>query len=193
METKKRVGVYCRVSLRDNSQTTANQRLDLERYANAMGWEFEVFEEMESSRKTRPIKNKLFQEAIEKKWDGLLVWKLDRWARSLQELVNDLDVLKQNNVEFFSLKDNIRLSDNATDRLMINILGSFAQFERDVIRERTCCGLDRIDEEIRKNGSYTSKAGNVITKRGRPIGSKDSGYRKISGYKERWAKQKLTV
>jgi DNA invertase Pin-like site-specific DNA recombinase len=147
METPKRVAIYCRVS-KGEDQTNENQTLELERYAKAMGYDYQIFEEEESSRKTRPIKNQLFQETIERKWDGILVWKLDRWARSLRELVNDLDILRQNNAEFFSLKDNIRLSDNATDQLMINILGSFAQFERDCIRERTLAGLAR----ARSNG-----------------------------------------
>jgi len=177
MENKKRVCVYCRVSLKDGTQTTENQKLDLVRYAEAMGWDYEVFEEQESSRKTRPIKNKLFQETIEKKWDGILVWQLSRWARSLQELVNDLDVLKTNKAEFFSLKDNIRLSDSAVDQLLINVLGAFSQFERDVIRERTLCGLARAVASGKKLG--------------RPQGSADKGRRRINGYLLRYAGQKV--
>ena len=86
------------------------------------------------------------------KWDLILVWKLDRWARSMQELINDLELLKQNNVQFKTLKENIVLDDNPTNKLMINILSSFAQFERDIIRERTMAGLERARQQGKKLG-----------------------------------------
>lgn len=133
--------IYCRTSKAD--QNPENQRLELERFAKSMGYEYTIVEEQESTRKTRPIKNQIFQEALRKKWDLILVWKLDRWARSMQELINDLSLLKQNNVQFRTLKENIVLDDNPTNVLMINILSSFAQFERDIIRERTLAGLER--------------------------------------------------
>lgn len=186
---KLKVAIYCRVSKADNSQTNENQKPDLIRYCEAMGFvDYVVFEEKESSRKTRPTKNKLFQEAIQKQWDLILVWKLDRWARSLQELVNDLEILKENKVQFYSLKDNIKLSDNPIDQLMIHILGAFSQFERDVIRDRTKSALSRIDEQIKENGFYVSKAGNRISQRGRPAGAKDIKKRKRLGYFTRYSK-----
>jgi len=195
METdnkKLKVAIYCRVSKADNSQTNENQKPDLVRYCEAMGFEdYAVFEEKESSRKTRPIKNQVFQEAIQKQWDMILVWKLDRWARSLKELVNDLEILKDNKVQFYSLKDNIKLSDNPIDQLMIHILGAFSQFERDVIRDRTKSALNRIDEQIKENGFYVSKAGNRINQRGRPAGAKDLKKRKRLGYFTRYSKEKV--
>ena len=140
-----KVAIYCRTSRTD--QNPENQKIELERYAKAMGYEFETFEEQESTRKTRPIKNQIFQDAISRKYDMIIIWKLDRWARSLQELINDLNILKQHNVQFFSLKDNIKLDDNPANMLMIHILGAFAEFERGIIRERTIAGLDRARAE----------------------------------------------
>jgi len=169
-----KTAIYCRVSTRD--QTPENQRLELEEYAKRMGYDYEVFEETKSTRKTRPIKNKLFQEAIKGEWDQIIIWKMDRWARSLQELIGDLDTLKKSKVEFYSLKDNLKLDDSATNRLIINVLGCFAQFERDIIRERTIAGLDR----ARANGKVL----------GRPHGSKDTKKRCRSGYWQRWANKK---
>jgi len=171
---KKRIAVYCRVSTTD--QNPENQKIELEKYAQAMGWNYEVFEEKESTRKTRPIKNKLYQEAIKKQWDGILVWKLDRWARSLQELINDLEILRNNGIIFQSYKDNITLDNSPTNNLMIHILASFAQFERDIISERTKAGLAR----TKSNG----------TKLGRPKNSKDKKRRKRSRYLLRWQKTK---
>jgi DNA invertase Pin-like site-specific DNA recombinase len=124
-------------------QTPENQRLELERYAKAMGWDYEIFEEVESSRNTRPVKNKIYQEACRREWDMILVWKLDRWARSIQELINDFTVLRNNKVQFRTLRENIVLDDNPANQLMVNIFCAFADFERSVIRERTLSGLAR--------------------------------------------------
>lgn len=161
-----KTAIYCRTSKID--QNPENQRLELERYAKSMNYTYDIFEEKESTKKTRPVKNKIFQEALKKKYDLILVWKLDRWARSMQELINDLERLRQNKVQFRTLKENIILDENPTNRLMINILSAFAQFERDIIRERTLAGLER--------------AKNQGKNLGRPKGSKDKKKRKRGGY-----------
>jgi DNA invertase Pin-like site-specific DNA recombinase len=157
---KIKVAIYCRVSTED--QNPENQKLELERFAKAMNWDFVTFEETESSRNTRPIKNKVYQEALQKKWDLILVWKLDRWGRSLQELVTELDILKRHNVQFRTLKDNVILDDNPTNQLMINILSSFAQFERDIGRDRTKSGQARARSEGKIIGRHRKdcKCGN---------------------------------
>lgn len=167
-----KTAIYIRVSRIDLHPE--NQKLELERYAKGMGLDYEIFEEKESTRKTRPIKNKIFQDAIAKKYDLILILKLDRWARSLQELINDLHILKQHKVQFFSLKDNIKLDDNPSNMLMIHILGAFAEFERAIISERTKAGLERAKAEGKKLG--------------RPEGSKDKGRRKKGGYYLRYKK-----
>lgn len=150
-----KVAIYCRVSKID--MNPENQILDLERYAQAMGYEYSIFEELESSRKTRPIKNQIIQDAILKKFDLILVWKLDRWARSLQELINDFNIMKSNKVQFQSLKDNIKLDDNPSNMLFIHILGAFSEFERSIIRERTLAGLARARSQGRIGGRPRKK------------------------------------
>ncbi len=146
-----KIAIYIRVSRIDLHPE--NQRLELERYVNAQGWDdYTIFEEMESTRKTRPIKNQIFQDAIIRKYDMILVWKLDRWARSLQELINDFHILKQHNVKFRSIKDNIILDDDPRNMLMIQILGAFAEFEREMIRERTLSGLARARAQGKRLG-----------------------------------------
>jgi DNA invertase Pin-like site-specific DNA recombinase len=94
----------------------------------------------------------VFQLAVQKKVDLVLIYKLDRWARSLQELINDFNILQQHKVEFRSVKDNIVLNDDPRNMLMIQILGAFAEFERAMIRERTIAGLDRARAEGKKLG-----------------------------------------
>lgn len=136
-----KVAIYIRVSRADLKPE--NQKLELEAYAKAQGWDYEIFEEKESTRKTRPIKKGVFDETCRRVYDKILVWKLDRWARSLQELIYDLSILQQHKAGFISLKDNIILDDDPRNMLMIHMLGAFAEFERAMIRERTLAGLAR--------------------------------------------------
>lgn len=160
---KMKVAVYIRVSRTDLNPE--NQRLELERYAKAFGWDYEVFEEKESTRKTRPIKNQIFQDALSRKYDAVIVWKMDRWARSLSELMNDINQFKIHSVQFRSIRDNIIVDDDPRNMLMIHILGAFAEFEREVIRERTMAGLDRAKAQGKKLGrpsnSYEFKDPNL--------------------------------
>ncbi len=166
-----KIAIYTRVSTKDK-QTTENQVLELKKYAKAMGYDYEIFEEKESSRKNRPIKNKVFQDAMDKKYDMILVWKLDRWARSLNELVNDFDLMISHKVGFYSLSDGLTLDEKPANRFTAHILGAVAQFERELNKERILLGLERAKE----NGK----------KLGRPMGAKDKKRRKKSGYLLRW-------
>ena len=83
-----RVAMYCRVSTRD--QHPENQIIELKEYAERHGYDYEVFQEKESTRKTRPIKQDLINRLRRKEFDGVLVWRLDRWARSLSEMIMEV-------------------------------------------------------------------------------------------------------
>lgn len=145
-----KVAIYVRVSRIDLHPE--NQILELEQYAKAMNWDYIVFEEKESTRKSRPIKKEVLNKAFQKEFDKILVYKLDRWARSLQELIYDLSMLSQHKVSFQSLKESITLDDDPRNMLMIHMLGAFAEFERAMIRERTMAGLARARAEGRIGG-----------------------------------------
>ncbi len=80
------------------------------------------------------------RDAKQRKFDAVLVWKLDRWGRSLRHLVNSLAELEALGVTFVSLKDNLDLSTPA-GRLMFQIIGAMAEFERSLIAERVRAGL----------------------------------------------------
>lgn len=144
-----KVAIYCRISRIDLNND--NQKIALEKHAKEKGWEYEVFEETESTRNTRPIKEKVLQLLREGKFDGVLVYKIDRWARSLQELIMNIDELKNRNKHFIVLTQPIDTS-NASGMLMLQILGAFAEFERDIIRERTMAGLARAKAQGKKLG-----------------------------------------
>lgn len=166
-----KVALYCRVSTEE--QTTENQRLILEEHAEKQGWDYETFVETESSRKTRPVKEKLLKELRAKKYDAFCVLKLDRWARSISELILEIKELFDSGVLFISLRDGIDLS-TPTGKLQFHILAAFADFERELIRQRTLDGLAR----ARKQGKTL----------GRPKGRKDQKVRRKSGYHQRWSK-----
>ena len=142
--------IYVRVSKIDLNPE--NQQVELEKYAKNMGFEYEIFEEKESTRKTRPVKKEVFDRACKREFDGILIWKLDRWARSLQELINDFTILQNNKVEFRSIGENITVNQDPRNMLMIHMLGAFAEFERAMIRERTMSGLARARAEGRVGG-----------------------------------------
>ena len=150
-----KVIIYIRVSRVDLHPE--NQLLELEHYAKAMGWDYTIYEDRESTRKTRPIKNDILQLAVQKKVDLIFVYKLDRWARSLQELIYDFNILQQHKVGFQSLKDNIILDDDPRNMLMIHMIGAFAEFEREMIRERTLAGLERARAEGKTLGRPRKK------------------------------------
>jgi len=79
-------------------------------------------------------------DAKRRKFDAVVVWKLDRFGRSLRHLVNALAEFESLKIAFLSLSDNLDLS-TASGRLMFNIIGAMAEFERELIRERVRAGL----------------------------------------------------
>lgn len=135
-----KVAIYCRVSKGDLKPE--NQRLQLESYAKQKNWEFETFEETESSRKTRPIKEEILLRIRKGEFDGILIYKLDRWARSLQELIMNVTEITNRGKQFIVLTQPFDTTSSA-GILMMQILGAFAEFEREIIRERTIAGLNR--------------------------------------------------
>jgi len=154
-----KVALYARVST--DMQDPLMQRRALEEKAKKEGWSFDYFEETESTRKTRPVKYALFQKLLNKEYDAVVVWRLDRWARSTQEASREMEALLKRGVSFISIMENIDLT-TAAGTLQFNIISAFAQFERDIISERTKEGLKHArnvgkrgkDDSPRKKGGY---------------------------------------
>jgi len=135
-----KVAIYCRVSRSDLNLD--NQILPLVAYAKRYGWKYEVFTEEESTRKTRPIQYKLYQDALKGLWDGILVYKFDRWARSATELIIHLNDFQEKGVKFISYSENLDPS-TSYGKMFFGVIAVMAEFERDLIRERTLAGLAR--------------------------------------------------
>lgn len=151
-----KVAIYCRVST--NEQTTENQKLPLVQYCERMGWQYEIFEEKESTRKTRPVQWDLYNRLLRKEFDGLVIYKFDRWARSLKELVEHIENLLSKDIKIYSYTENIDLS-SSMGRAMFHIISAFAQLERDMIRERTIAGMKRAKAQGKHIGRPKKKRG----------------------------------
>lgn len=143
----KKVAIYLRVSTEGlkggREQTTGSQRTEIEAYLKSKAIsEFEVYEDVGISgrKKDRAALNKLLKDCKSGKVSMVVVYKLDRVARSLSHLLEIVTDFKNWNIEFISVKDSLNM-DTATGMLMFSILGAFAEFEAATIKERVMSGL----------------------------------------------------
>ena len=147
------VALYARVSTLNN-QDPEMQLAELREYAGRRGWQIvEEFTDQGVSgcKESRPALNRLMSDACRRKFDAILVWKIDRFGRSLKHLVNSLAELTSLGVAFISLRDNIDLS-TPSGRLMFQIIGAMAEFERALIQERVRAGLRNARAKGRRLG-----------------------------------------
>ena len=138
-----RAALYARVSTL-NGQHPEMQLSELREHASRRGWEIAgeyVDEGVSGSKESRPELNRLMADAHRRLFDIVLVWKVDRFGRSLKHLVNALADLDAYGVAFASLRDNLDLS-TPSGRLMFQIIGAMAEFERSIIQERVKAGLN---------------------------------------------------
>jgi DNA invertase Pin-like site-specific DNA recombinase len=148
-----RVALYARVSTLNN-QDPEMQLAELREYAGRRGWEIvEEFTDQGISgcQESRPALNRMMSDACRRRFDAVLVWKIDRFGRSLKHLVNALAELAALGVAFISLRDNIDLS-TPSGRLMFQIIGAMAEFERALIQERVRAGLRNARAKGRRLG-----------------------------------------
>ncbi len=164
---KTRVAIYVRTSRTD--QVLENQTNPLIEYCKRMKYTYEVFEEQESTRKTRPVQWELYNRLLKKHYDGLIIYKFDRWARSTKELIEHIETLLKKNIFVYSYTENIDLN-TSMGRAMFTVISAFAQFERDVISERTKAGLDRARAQGKKLGRPRKKR--VYVKQGEHYNNK---------------------
>lgn len=150
---------YARISTHD-------QKLDLQIDALKRAGCKTIFKEIISGAKTDRPELKRALEAL-REGDSLVVWKLDRLGRSLRNLIDIINDLQSKGVSFISISDNLNTT-TAHGRLIFNIFGSLAEFERELIRERTHAGLSAARARGRKGGrkpgltkEFREKAGSI--------------------------------
>jgi DNA invertase Pin-like site-specific DNA recombinase len=135
-----RAGLYARVSTNDQ-QTLAMQNRVVHEYAVRRGWTIVMqIREVQSGEAKREARERLLESARRREIDAVLVWRLDRWGRSVTDLLATLQELEHLGVGFVSLTEALDLTTPA-GRAMAGLLAIFAEFEREVLRERTRAGL----------------------------------------------------
>jgi DNA invertase Pin-like site-specific DNA recombinase len=146
-----RVGIYARVSTQDQ-QTLPMQLERMREYITNRGWTLTAeVQEVGSGAKTRPKREELLRMAKRREIDAILVWKLDRFGRSLADLVITLNELREIGVVFVSLTESLDFS-TPSGRAMAGMLSTFAEFERDIIRERVKAGIASAREKGKPHG-----------------------------------------
>jgi putative DNA-invertase from lambdoid prophage Rac len=143
-----RAGLYARVSTNDQ-QTLPMQSRAMRDYAARRGWTVAMqVREVGSGAAQRHAREKLLEAARRREIDVVLVWRLDRWGRSVADLLATLQELEHLGVGFVSLTEALDLTTPA-GRAIAGLLAVFAEFEREILRERVCAGL----AHARQNGT----------------------------------------
>jgi DNA invertase Pin-like site-specific DNA recombinase len=141
--TPLRVAVYARVSTTNHGQDVTMQTRELAEYCDRRGWKISneyVDSGISGSKERRPRLDALMADARRRRFDAVLVYRYDRFARSLRHLVNALEEFRSLGVDFVSLHEGVDTS-TANGRLIFGIFASIAEFERELIRDRVRSGL----------------------------------------------------
>ena len=175
MLDKIKTAVYCRTSTEE--QHPENQLYELREYCKRQGWEIykEYSDKISGVKESRPALDLMMQDARQKHFDIVVVWKLDRLGRSLQHLIQIIQEWKNKGIGFVCTTQNIDTT-TPSGNLIFHIFGAIAEFERELITERIKLGIKRRIAE-----------GKI---QGRPKGAKDKGRRRTSGYNMRWQKKR---
>jgi putative DNA-invertase from lambdoid prophage Rac len=146
-----KVGIYARVSTHDQ-QTLPLQLKAMRRYIKQQKWKLvKEVEEVGSGANQRPKREELMKAARRREVDAIVVWKLDRWGRSLPGLIGSLSELRDLGIAFVSLTEALDFTTPA-GRAMIALLSVFAEFERDMIRERVKAGIAQARADGKPHG-----------------------------------------
>jgi DNA invertase Pin-like site-specific DNA recombinase len=149
----KKVALYTRVST--DEQKTDLQLMDLKDYIRKRGYTiYNTYEDIISgAAKERKALDQLMADAKHRKFDIVLVWKFDRFARSLKMLVDGLALFQELGIDFISYKENIDTT-TSMGKLIFNINSAYAEFEREIIKDRVIAGIKAKRE---KTGTWGRK------------------------------------
>ena len=181
-----RVAIYTRVSTEDQDSST--QRQQIIDYCKSGDFKiYDIYEDVISGKTdSRPAFDELMRD---KRFNTIIVYKLDRIGGSLQHLLQLFQEFKNKSIDFISITQNINTT-TPEGKLMLRMLMILAEYERELIVARTKDTLDRYQKDIEKQGYFTDKEGKKHKTLGRPKGSKDSRPRPKSGYYHAWAKKR---
>ena len=138
-----RVAIYARVSTANNGQDPTMQTRELREYAERRGWSVAgeyVDVGISGTKEKRPELDRLMVDAHRRRFDAVVVWKFDRFARSVSHLLRALETFKAQGVEFVSFSEQLDTSTPA-GKMVFTVLGAVAELERGLIAERVRAGL----------------------------------------------------
>jgi DNA invertase Pin-like site-specific DNA recombinase len=138
-----RVAIYARVSTVSNGQDPRMQTRELREYCERRGWQLAgeyVDAGISGAKEKRPELDRLMAEAHRRRFDAIVVWRFDRFARSVSHLLRALETFKALGVEFVSLSEQVDTS-TPTGKMVFTVLGAVAELERSLIAERVRAGL----------------------------------------------------
>ena len=151
---KVRAALYARCSTLDKGQDPELQLVPLREYCQRRGFTIAgeyIDNGISGTKERRPQLDRLLEAARKRQIDMIVVWKLDRFGRSLKQLVMTLEELSSLGIGFISYQDNIDLT-TPQGRLMFHIIGSMAEFERELIAERVRAGIENARRKGKKIG-----------------------------------------
>jgi DNA invertase Pin-like site-specific DNA recombinase len=162
--------LYVRVST--DQRTVENQIAELKQVAERRGWAVvEVYRDAGISgakgRDKRPGLDAMLNDASRRKFDVVMAWAIDRLGRSLIDLLSTIQHLEAVGVDLYLEQQNIDTT-TPTGKVLFQITGAFAEFERSMIRQRVKAGLAPIKAKIARGENFTTKAGIVRSRLGRP-------------------------
>lgn len=138
-----RVALYARVSTANNAQSPEMQMRELEEYCARRGWAIidrYIDIGISGAKDSRPELNRLMSDAHRRRFDAVVVWRFDRFARSVSHLLRALETFKALGIEFVSLSEQVDTS-TPTGKMVFTVLGAVAELERSLIAERVKAGL----------------------------------------------------
>ena len=146
-----KAAIYARVSTFD--QEPENQLVELRRYAAARGWEAREFGDhgVSGAKERRPALDAMVADAKRRRFDAVVVWRLDRLGRNLKHLITLIDEMQALGIAFVSLGEGIDATTPA-GKLQLHILAAIAEFERARIQERVMAGLARARSQGKRLG-----------------------------------------
>ncbi len=157
-----KAAIYARVSTANNGQSPEMQLRELREYIDRRDWKMAgeyVDTGISGAKEKRPELDRLMADAHRRRFDAIVVWKFDRFARSVSHLLRALETFKALGIEFVSLSEQVDTS-TPTGRMIFTVLGAVAELERSLIAERVRAGLRNARAKGKKLGR-PKKAVNV--------------------------------
>ena len=148
-----RAAMYARVSTANNGQDPRVQTRELGEFCQRRGWTFAEYVDIgiSGTKETRPALDRLMADAHKRRFDVVVVWRFDRFARSVSHLLRALETFQALGIEFVSLSEQLDTSTPA-GKMVFTVLGAVAELERSLIVERVKAGLRNARAKGKKLG-----------------------------------------